>query len=91
MTDEEFIELVGSELNVGICMNEVEKYRKGILNIAGKLNAENKKCKEIIKKIVVENFSCSNCKEIGLFAECQKREKSCETIVSEWFDKVMEQ
>lgn len=47
--------------------------------------------KEIIKRTVVENFSCSNCKEIGLFAECQKREKSCEQIVSELFDKVMEQ
>lgn len=91
MTDEEFIELVGSELNVGICMNEVEKYRKGILNIAGKLNAENKKCKEIIKRTVVENFNCSDCKELGLFDICKKREKSCDQIISDLFAEVMEQ
>lgn len=91
MTDEEIIELVGSELNVGICMNEVEKYRKGILNIAGKLNAENKKCKEIIKRTVVENFNCSDCKELGLFDICQKKIKSCDQIISDLFDEVMEQ
>lgn len=44
---------------------------------------------EIIKKNVLENFSCSDCKKLGLFAECQKKEKSCETIVSEWFDEVI--
>ena len=49
------------------------------------------KDKEIIKRTVVENFCCNDCKEIGLFLECQKKKKSCETIVSEWFDKVMEQ
>ena len=49
------------------------------------------KDKEIIKRTVVENFCCNDCKEIGLFLECQKKKKSCETIVSDWFDEVMEQ
>lgn len=62
---------------------------KVILKVAKTLNAENKKCKEIIKRTVVENFSCNDCKEVGLFAKCMKKEKSCETIVSEWFDEVM--
>lgn len=48
------------------------------------------KIKELIKKIVVENFCCDDCKEIGIYAECQKKGKSCETFVSEWFDEVME-
>ena len=37
------------------------------------------KDKEIIKRTVVENFCCNDCKEIGLFLECQKKKKSCET------------
>ena len=63
---------------------------KVILKVAKTLNAE-KKCKEIIKRTVVENFCCNDCKEVGLFGECQKKEKLCEEIVSDWFDEVMEQ
>lgn len=55
------------------------------------MKTEDKKCKEVIKRTVVENFCCSDCKEIGLFDECLKKEKSCEQIVSDWFDEVMGQ
>lgn len=47
--------------------------------------------KELIKEIVTENFSCSYCKELGLFDGCNAKKKSCKQTVSEWFDKVMEQ
>ena len=52
---------------------------------------EKEKQKQLIKKIVTENFSCSYCKELGLFDDCNAKKKSCEQIVSEWFDEVMEQ
>ena len=47
--------------------------------------------KQVIKEVVIENFSCSYCKELGLFDDCNAKKKSCEQTVSEWFDKVMEQ
>lgn len=49
------------------------------------------KQKQLIKEIVTVNFSCSYCKELGLFDDCNAKKKSCEQIVSEWFDEVMEQ
>ena len=52
---------------------------------------EKEKQKQLIKEIVTENFSCSYCKELGLFDGCNAKKKSCKQIVSEWFDKVMEQ
>lgn len=55
---------------------------------------EKEKQKQLIKKIVTENFSCSYCKELGLFdvfVDCNAKKKSCEQTVSEWFDEVMEQ
>lgn len=60
----------------------------------GDVRKENKmteKEKRVIKEIVTENFSCSYCKELGLFDGCNAKKKSCKQIVSEWFDKVMEQ
>lgn len=90
MTDEKFLQLVSDELKVAIDNSEIATYRKGVINIAKKLNAEKRRKEiEIIKKNVLENFSCSDCKKLGLFAECQKKEKSCETIVSDWFDEVI--
>ena len=68
---------------------EVVKEAEQFIKLQKKLKAENKKCKEIIKRTVVENFCCNDCREVGLFDKCQKKEKSCETIVSEWFDEVM--
>lgn len=91
MTDNDFLELVSNEFKTCITLEEIPTYKKAILKVAKKLKAEDKKCKEIIKRTVVENFCCNDCKEIGLFLECQKKEKSCETIVSDWFDEVMEQ
>ena len=52
---------------------------------------EKEKQKQLIKEIVTVNFSCSYCKELGLFDDCNVKKKSCEQIVSEWFDEVMEQ
>ena len=52
---------------------------------------EKEKQKQLIKKIVTENFSCTYCKELGLFDDCNAKKKSCEQTVSEWFDEVMEQ
>lgn len=52
---------------------------------------EKEKQKQLIKKIVTENFSCSYCKELGMFDDCNSKKKSCEQILSDWFDKVMEQ
>lgn len=83
--------LVSNEFDFCISSEEIQLYKKAILTVAKKLKVEDKKCKEIIKRTVVENFCCNDCKELGLFAECLKKEKSCETIVSEWFDEVMEQ
>ena len=57
----------------------------------GKKMTEKEKQKQLIKKIVTENFSCSYCKELGLFDDCNSKKKSCDQIVSEWFDEVMEQ
>lgn len=91
MTDNDFIELVSNEFKTSITSEEVPYYKKAILNVAKILNSENKKCKEIIKRTVVENFNCSDCKELGLFDKCQKKEKSCDQIVSDLFDEVMEQ
>ena len=52
---------------------------------------DEEKQKQLIKKIVIENFSCSYCKELGMFDDCNAKKKSCEQILSDWFDKVMEQ
>ena len=52
---------------------------------------EKEKQKQLIKKIVTENFSCSYCKELGLFDDCNAKKKSCKQILSDWFDEVMEQ
>ena len=57
----------------------------------GKKMTEKEKKKQLIKKIVTENFSCSCWKELGLFDDCNSKKKSCDQIVSEWFDEVMEQ
>lgn len=89
MTDNDFMELVGNEFKTCITVEQILTYKKEILKVAKILDAENKKCKEIIKRIVAENFCCNDCKEVGLFDECQKKGKSCETIVSEWFDEVI--
>lgn len=89
MTDNDFMELVADELHAYITAEQVPLYKKGILEIAKILNAENKKCKEIIKRTVVENFNCSDCKELGLFDKCLKKEKSCDQIVSDLFDDVI--
>lgn len=47
--------------------------------------------KQIIKEVVTENFSCSYCRELGLFDDCNARKKSCKQTVYEWFDEVMEE
>lgn len=91
MTDNDFMELVGNEFKTCITVEQIPTYKKAILKVAKILNAENRKCKEIIKRTVVENFSCSDCKELGFFGKCQKKEKPCETILSDWFDEIMEQ
>lgn len=91
MTDNDFMELVSNEFKTSITSEQILTYKKAILMVAKKLKAEDKKCKEIIKRTVVEHFCCNDCKEVGLFDKCQKREKPCDTIVSEWFDEVMEQ
>lgn len=89
MTDNDFLELVSNEFDFCISLEEIPLYKKAILKVAKKLKAEDKKAQEIIKRTVVEHFSCDDCKEVGLFDECLKREKSCETIVSEWFHEIM--
>lgn len=91
MIDNDFMELVSNEFKTCITPEQIPTYKKAILKVAKILNAENKKCKEIIKRTVVKNFSCSDCKQLGLFSECQKKEKSCEEIVSDLFDEIMEQ
>ena len=91
MKDEDFLELIANEFKVCITRKEIPTYKKAIFNCAKVLKDENKKSRELIKEIVVENFSCSNCKEIGLFYDCNSKKKSCDQIVSEWFDEVMEQ
>ena len=91
MTNNDFMELIANEFKTCITVEQIPTYKKAILKVAKKLNAENKKCKEIIKRTVAENFCCNDCKEVGLFDKCQKKEKSCEEIVSDWFDEVMEQ
>ena len=52
---------------------------------------DEEKQKQLIKKIVTENFSCSYCKELGMFDDCNAKKKSCEQILSDCFDEVMEQ
>ena len=47
--------------------------------------------KQVIKEVVIENFSCSYCKELGLFDGCNAKKKSFKQTFSEWFDEVMEQ
>ena len=89
MTDNDFMELIDSEFKTIITVEQIPTYKKAILKVAKILNAENKKCKEIIKRTVAENFCCNDCKEVGLFGECQKKEKLCEEIVSDWFDEFM--
>ena len=89
MTDNDIMELIDSELKTSITVEQIPTYKKAILKVAKKLNAENKKCKEIVKRTVAENFCCNDCKEIGFFGECQKKEKLCEEIVSDWFDEFM--
>lgn len=91
MTDNDFLELVSNEFKTCITLEEIPTYKKAILMVAKKLKAEDKKCKEIIKRTVVENFCCSDCKELGLFDICKKKEKSCDQIISDLFDEVMEQ
>ncbi len=90
MTDEDILELIADEFKVCITMGELPIYKKAILNCAKVLKDENKKNRELIKQIVVENFSCSYCKELGFFNDCEARKKTCEQLVSEWFDEVME-
>lgn len=89
MTNNDFMELIDSEFKTSITVEQIPTYKKAILKVAKILNAENKKCKEIIKRTVAENFCCNDCKEVDLFGECQKKEKSCEEIVSDWFDEFM--
>lgn len=89
MTDNDFLGLVSDEFDFCISLEEIPLYKKAILTVAKKLKAEDKKCKEIIKRTVVENFCCNDCKELGLFDKCQKKEKSCEQIVSDLFDEIM--
>ena len=89
MTDNDFMELVSNEFETCITTEQIPTYKKAIFKVVKTLNAENKIAKDIIKRTVVENFSCSDCKKIGLFGECTKQEKLCEAIVSEWFDEVM--
>lgn len=91
MTDEDILELIADEFKVCITRGELPTYKKAIFNCAKVLKDENKKNRGLIKQIVVENFSCSYCKELGFFKDCEAREKSCEQFVSEWFDEVMEQ
>ena len=91
MTDEEFLELIAYQFKVSITRGELPTYKKGILNCAKVLKDENKKNRELIKQIVVENFSCSYCKKLGFFSDCEAKKKTCEQLVSEWFDEVMEQ
>lgn len=91
MTDNDFMELVSNAFKTCITPEQIPTYKKAILKVAKILNAENKKCKEIIKRTVVENFNCCDCKELGLFDICKKREKSCDQIISDLFDEVMEQ
>ena len=73
MTDNDFMELIDSEFKTSITVEQIPTYKKAILKVAKILNAENKKCKEIIKRTVAENFCCNDCKEVGLFGECQKK------------------
>ena len=75
MTDNDFMELVSNEFETCITTEQIPTYKKAILKVAKILNAENKKCKEIIKRTVAENFCCNDCKEVGLFGECQKKRK----------------
>lgn len=91
MTDEDFLDLIADELKICITKEKIPTYKKAILNCAKVLKDENKKSRELIKEIVVKNFSCSSCKELGLFDDCNAKKKSCEQTVSEWFDEVMEQ
>ena len=91
MKDEDFLELIANEFKVCITRAEIPTYKKAILNCAKVLKDENKKNRELIKEIVVKNFSCSYCKELGMFDDCNSKKKSCEQIVSKWFDEVMEQ
>ena len=88
MTDNDFLELISNEFKTCITVEQIPTYKKAILKVAKILNEEKEIAKDIIKRTVVENFSCSDCKKLGLFAECTKKEKPCETIVSEWFDEV---
>ena len=91
MTDEDFLELIADKFKVCITKGEIPAYKKAILNCAKVLKDENKKSRKLIKEIVVENFSCSYCKELRLFNNCNAKKKSCEQILSDWFDEVMEQ
>lgn len=91
MTDNDFMELIDNEFKTSITSEQIPTYKKAVLKVAKILNEEKrKKAIEIIKENVLENFSCSDCKQLGLFSECLKKEKSCETIVSDWFDEIME-
>lgn len=91
MTDEDFLELIADKFKVCITKEEIPTYKKAILNCAKVLKDENKKSRKLIKEIVVENFSCSYCKELGMFGDCNSKKKSCDQIVSEWFAEVIEQ
>lgn len=89
MTDNDFMELVSNEFKTCITPEQIPTYKKAILKVAKILNAENKKCREIIKRNLAENFYCSDCKELGLYSICTGGNKSCEQIVSDWFDEVI--
>ena len=90
MTDIDILELIADEFKVCITMGELPTYKKAILNCAKVLKDENKKNRGLIKQIVVENFSCSYCKELGFFKDCNARKNTCEQLISEWFDEVMD-
>ena len=75
-------------MSVSKC-KEIEEIRKEVSEEFNMTDEE--KQKQLIKKIVTENFSCAYCKELGMFDDCNAKKKSCEQILSDWFDKVMEQ
>ena len=54
MTDNDFLGLVSNEFDFCISSEEIQLCKKAILTVAKKLKVEDKKCKEIIKRTVVE-------------------------------------
>lgn len=76
MTNNDFMELIGNEFKTCITVEQIPTYKKAILKVAKKLNAENKKCKEIIKRTVAENFCCNDLKK-SVFLVNVKKKKNC--------------